>query len=123
LSHHQGDAEKIEKVEKVNTYHVQTFAYYLDRLRSTPDGDGGTLLDQVMIIYGSGMGDGNSHSHHNLPILVAGGGAGQIKGGRHIRYEKDVPVTNLYVSVLGKLGIPIEQFGNSTGPAEHLSDI
>jgi hypothetical protein len=122
LSHHQGDAEKIVKVEKVNRFHVETFAYYLDKLRSTPDGEG-TLLDNTMIIYGSGMGDGNTHSHHNLPVLLVGGGAGQVRGGRHLRYEKDTPLTNLYVSVLGKLGIPAEQFGDSTGPAPNLSDV
>jgi hypothetical protein len=122
LSHHQGDREKIAKVEKVNTYHVETFAYYLDKLRSTVDGDA-TLLDNTMILYGSGMGDGNTHSHHNLPVLLVGGGAGQLKGGRHIRYEKDAPLTNLYVSVLDKLGIPTEQFGDSTGPAQHLSGV
>jgi hypothetical protein len=76
-----------------------------------------------MIIYGSGMGDGNTHSHHNLPVLLAGGGAGQLHGGRHVRYEKDTPIANLYVSVLGRLGVAVEGFGDSTGPAEYLSDV
>jgi hypothetical protein len=102
LSHHQGDVEEIAKVEKVNTYHVRMFAYCLDKLRSISDGEG-TLLDSVMILYGSGMGDGNTHSHHNLPALLVGGGAGQLAGGRHIRYQTDTPLSNLYVTCLESL--------------------
>jgi hypothetical protein len=122
LSHHQQDTGKIEKLIKINVFHMQMFAYYLEKLRNTPDGDG-SLLDSVMIVYGSGMSDGNSHSHLNLPILLAGGGGGQLSGGRHLRYERDTPHTNLFVSLLEKLGIPTESFGDSNGKAEHLSGV
>jgi hypothetical protein len=122
LSHHGGDVEKIAKLTKVNLYHVQMFAYYLEKLASTPDGDG-SLLDHLTIVYGSGMSEGNNHNHHNLPTLVVGGGAGQFKGGRHLRYPQYTPVTNLFVSVLDKLGVPVENIGDSTGSIEHLSDV
>jgi hypothetical protein len=119
LSHHQGDTSKIDKVIKINVFHLTMFAYYLEKLRSTPDGDG-SLLDSLTILYGSGMSDGNSHSHVNLPVLLAGGGSGQLSGGRHLQYPRDTPLTNLYVSLLAGLGIPAEKFGDSTGRAEHL---
>ena len=121
-SHHQNDPAKLEKLAKINTFHMQQFAYFLDKLQSTPDGDG-TLLDHSMMIYGSGISDGNIHFHMDLPIIVAGGGGGTLQGGRHLRYGGDTPLTNLYVSVLGKLGVPVEQFGDSTGKLPYLSDI
>jgi hypothetical protein len=120
ISHHQGDKEKIAKCAKVNAFHMQMFAHFLEKLRSTPDGDG-SLLDSSILIYGSGMSDGNDHLHLDLPVLLAGGGAGQIKGGRHVRYPKETPVTNLHISVLDKLGIPIDSFGDSTGKLGGLS--
>jgi hypothetical protein len=122
LSHHGGDVEKIAKLTKVNLYHVQMFAYYLEKLASTPDGDG-SLLDHLTIVYGSGMSEGNNHNHHNLPTLVVGRGAGQFKGGRHLRYPQYTPVTNLFVSVLDKLGVPVDSIGDSTGTVEHLSEV
>ena len=122
LSHHGGDAKKIERLIKVNQYHARMFAYYLERLRETRDGDG-TLLDQSMIIYGSGMSDGNGHNHHNLPTLLVGGGAGQVTGGRHLRYEAETPVTNLFLTVLDKLGVPAETIGDSTGRMQQLSSV
>ena len=121
-SHHQNDPAKLEKLAKINTFHMQQFAYFLDKLQSTPDGDG-TLLDHSMLIYGSGISDGNIHFHMDLPVVMVGGGGGALKGGRHLRYANDAPLTNLYVSVLGKLGIPVEQFGDSTGKLEYLSEI
>ena len=121
-SHHQNDPAKLEKLAKINTFHMQQFAYFLDKLQSTPDGDG-TLLDHSVLIYGSGISDGNIHFHMDLPIVMVGGGGGTLKGGRHLRYANDTPLTNLYVSVLGKLGIPVEQFGDSTGKLEYLSEI
>ena len=120
LSHHQGDAGMIAKVLRINIYHSQMFAYFLEKLRSTPDGDG-SLLDHSMILYGSALSDGNRHSHQNLPVLLAGGGAGKLPGGRHLRYPKDTPMTNLYLTMLDKLGIPVENFGDSTGKLELLS--
>jgi hypothetical protein len=121
LSHHGGNTEKIEKLIKVNRYHAGMFAYYLDRLRETDDGDG-SLLDQTMILYGSGMSDGNGHNHHNLPTMLVGGSSAMVAGGRHLRYPVGTPVTNLFLSVLDKLGVPTEAFGDSTGQlADHLS--
>ena len=122
LSHHQGDVEKLEKLAKVSILHMQMFAYYLERLRSTPDGDG-SLLDHVTLLYGSGMSDSDLHDAHNLPMLLAGGGAGQIRGGRHLRYPRDTPLTNLYMTVLNQLGVPVESIGDSTGQVAHLSDV
>ena len=121
-SHHQNDPAKLEKLAKINTFHMQQFAYFLDKLQSTPDGDG-TLLDHSMLIYGSGISDGNIHFHMDLPIIVAGGGGGTLQGGRHLRYASDTPLTNLYVSVLDKLGVPVGQFGDSTGKLPYLSEI
>lgn len=124
LSHHGGNTEKIEKLTKVNHYHTEMFAYYLDRLRATQDGDG-SLLDQSLIIYGSGMSDGNGHLHHDLPTVLVGGGAGALAGGRHLRYsrESETPVTNLFLSVLDKLGVPMDALGDSTGRLDLLSDL
>ncbi|MGE3512530.1 MAG: DUF1552 domain-containing protein [Vicinamibacterales bacterium] len=120
ISHHQGDADKIAKCAKVNLFHMQMFAYFLDRLRATPDGEG-NLLDSSIIMYGSGMSDGNVHAHLDLPLLLAGGAAGHLKGGRHLRYPSGTPVTNLHLTVLDKLGIPMERFGDSTGMLNELS--
>jgi hypothetical protein len=120
LSHHRGDPASIAKLAKVNTYHVKMLAYYLERLRSTRDGDG-TLLDHTMIVYGSAFADGNLHTNVDIPILLAGGGTAKIKSGRHIRYPKGTPVTNLYLSMLDKMGIPLDNLGDSTGKLELLS--
>ena len=122
LSHHGRNPDKMQKLAKVDAYHVKTFAYYLEKLAATPDGDG-SLLDHVMILYGCGMSDGSRHDHHNLPLLLAGGGAGSLKAGRHIRYPHETPVTNLYLTLLDKLGVPTEAMGDSTGKVEHLSGV
>jgi hypothetical protein len=123
VTHHMNDPEKIEKVAKINTYHVQAFAYLLDRLRKTPDGDG-TLLDHSMILYGSSISDGNAHTHHDLPLLLAGGASGQLKGGRHIRYSKETPMTNLLLNMMDKAGVPLpDKLGDSTGELERLTDV
>jgi hypothetical protein len=121
-SHHQNDPAKLEKLAKINRYHMQHFAYFLDKLRQTPDGEG-TLLDHSIFVYGSGISDGNIHFHLDLPMVVVGGGAGTLKGGRHVRYGNDTPLANLYVSVLDKLGAPMDQFGDSTGQLDYLSGI
>jgi hypothetical protein len=113
ISHHAGEAEKIAKMIKVNQYHMTLFSYLLDRLRSTPDGDG-TLLDHVTMMYGYGMADSNTHSPYDIPLVLAGGGAGTIKGGRHLRF-KDQPLANLHVTLLDNLGVPVSQIGDSTG--------
>jgi len=116
LSHHGGSAEKIEKLIRVNGYHTEMFAYYLDRLKNTRDG-AGSLLDNSTILYGSGMSDGNGHNHHNLPTLIIGGGSGTINGGRHVLYprERETPVANLFLDLLAKFDIPLDSFGDSTG--------
>ena len=121
-SHHQNNPAKIAKLEKINAFHVSLFAHFLDRLRATNDGDG-TLLDQVMITYGCGISDSNQHLHDNLPMLVAGGGAGQISGGRHLRYPSDTPMTNLLLTLLDKMGVPMDRLGDSTGQLRELSNL
>ena len=112
ISHHQKDPVKLEKLRKINHYHVELFSEFIARLASTPDGDG-TLLDNSMIVYGAGMSDSNSHGSYNLPILLAGTGAG--RGGRHVKYPEDTPLANLHLSLLDKMGVPIEALGDATG--------
>ncbi len=114
LSHHQRKAEKLEKIQKINTFHIEQVAYLLWKLKSVKEGDG-TLLDHCMIVYGAGISDGNAHNHDNLPILLAGKGGGSIKPGRHVRYPKETPLTNLYVSMLDRFGAKVDSFGDSTG--------
>ena len=117
LSHHSNNPVKVGKVLQIDVFHAQLFAHFLDRLRSTPDGDG-SLLDHSMIVYGSGMSRGNGHSYEDLPILLAGGKAAQISGGRHVRYPRDTPITNLWVTLLDKLGVAGENVGDSNGRLE-----
>ena len=112
ISHHQRDPAKLAKLTKINQFHVQIFSDFLARLAATPDGDG-TLLDHSMIIYGAGMADSNAHASENLPILLAGGGAGT--GGRHVRYSADTPLANLHLSLLDRLGVPVESLGHANG--------
>lgn len=123
VTHHQNDPEKIEKTAKINQLHAQTFAYLLQKMHSTPDGDG-TLLDHSMILYGSSISDGNAHTHDNLPLVLAGGGCGQVKGGRHIRFPKETPMNNLLLTMLSKAGLhPSAKLGDSNGFLEHLSEV
>lgn len=121
-SHHQNDPIKLEKLAKINTFHMQQFSHFVNTLQSTPDGDG-TLLDHSTLIYGSGISDGNIHFHMDLPIVVVGSAGGRLKGGRHLRYDNDTPLANLFVSLLDKLDVPVEQFGDSTGQLPYLSEI
>ena len=121
ITHHQNDLEKINKVAKIDAYLVKTFADFLQKLKSTRDGDG-NLLDHSLIVYGSSLSDANAHTHHDLPIVLAGGGCGQLKGGRHLRYPKDTPMNNLLVGVLDKAGVPLENFGDSTGKLRNVFD-
>jgi hypothetical protein len=113
-SHHQNNAARLEALTKINTYHVTLVAHLLNRLKSTPDGDG-TLLDHSLILYGSGMSTSNIHNHSPLPILVAGGAAGKMKGGRHVKYPENTPMANLLLTILDKAGIPQQSVGDSTG--------
>jgi len=114
LSHHSNVKENIERFSVLNTYHVGLFAYFLEKLRATPDGDG-TLLDHSLVLYGSGMSDGNQHNHTDLPVVLAGGASGRLKGGRHLRHPKNTPMANLLVAMLDTLGIRTDKFGDSNG--------
>ncbi len=119
LSHHGNDPEKIARMAKINAYHVSLFAYFLGRLKATPEGNG-TLLDHSLLLYGSGIGNPNVHDHTNLPVLVAGGAAGGMKGNRHIRYKEPVPLANLHLTLLDKVGVKIDSFGDSNGKITDL---
>jgi Protein of unknown function (DUF1552) len=118
VTHHQGDPEKIAKTTQINIFHTKMLAYYLEKLRATPDGDG-SLLDHSMIVYGSALSDGNLHLYTDLPLLLVAGGVKGIKGGRHVRYRGGVPMTNLLLTMLDKAGVPhVETLGDSTGRLE-----
>jgi hypothetical protein len=117
VSHNNGVAEQVAKKAKIDAYHLGLFAGFLERLRATPDGDG-NLLDHCLFLYGSGMSNGNQHTHDNLPILVAGGAAGRVTGGRHIRLENYTPLSNLMVTILDKAGVRTDQFGESWGSVD-----
>jgi hypothetical protein len=114
LSHHQNNKEKLEKVAQINRFHVAQFAYMLEKLKAVKEGDG-TLLDNCMIVYGAGIGDGNAHNHDELPVLFAGKARGTIKTGRHVRYKKNTPMANLFLAMLDRLDVKLEAFGDSTG--------
>ena len=122
LTHHGNDAEKIAKMSKINQFHVSLFAYLVEKLKATPDGDG-CLLDHAMYLYGSGMGNPNAHDHINLPILVAGGGGGRMKGGRHVRYTEPTPLANLHLTLLEKAGARMDSFADSHGKVDELLNI
>jgi hypothetical protein len=122
LTHHRNNPEWIEKVTKINCFHLEQFAYFINKLKSTPDGDG-TLLDRMMVVYGSGLSDGNQHTHNELPVVLAGAGNGALRPGRHVRYPKETPMNNLYVAMLDHMGVPPEKIGDSTGELEHLTDL
>jgi len=121
VTHHQNDPDKIAKVVKINTLHARTFAYLVDKLKSTPDGDG-SLLDHSLILYGSSISDGNAHTHFDLPLVLVGGGGG-IPCGRHIRFPKETPMNNLLLSMLDRVGVPIDHLGDSTGATRSLSEV
>ncbi len=120
LSHHGNEAAKLEKIRKINEFHTRQLAYLLQKLNSIPEGDG-TLLDHSMIVYGSGNSDGNAHNHDNLPIVMAGGGCGTLKTGRHVRYPKETPLNNLWLAMLNRMDVEIAQLGDSTGELRNLS--
>ncbi len=119
LTHHGNDPEKIARVAKINAFHVSLFAYFLEKLKATPEGDG-CLLDHALYLYGSGMGNPNVHDHVNLPILVAGGGAGSVKGGRHIKYAEPAPLANLHLTLLERAGVRLDAFADSKGKVDEL---
>lgn len=120
LSHHGGDRSKQDKIRTINRFHITQFAYLLDKMKAVREGEA-TLLDNAMIVYGSGIGDGNAHNHDNLPILLAGRAGGAIASGRHIRYETGTPLTNLYLAMLDRLNVKCDSLGDSTGRLGKLS--
>jgi hypothetical protein len=120
LTHHSGDKQKIEKVTQINCYHIKSLVYALDKLKAVREVDG-TLLDRSMIVYGSGISDGNRHDHGNLPTILAGRGNGTLKPGRHIRYAPETPMANLFVSMLDRMGVEPEFFGDSKGKLDRLA--
>ena len=123
LSHHRYDLEKLAQLAKINTYHVSLFTHFLDELANMPDGDG-SLLDHSLLMYGASLSDSNKHSHFDLPLLLVGGGAGQLKGGRHLQYPRDTPMTNLLVSQLDKAGVRLDDgLGDSTGRLVELAPL
>jgi hypothetical protein len=120
-SHHGNDPEKLAKIAKINTFHVSLFAQFLEKLKSTADGDG-SLLDNTVYLYGSGMGNSSLHDHENLPILVAGGAACGMRGERHIQYKNGTPLANLHLTLLDRVGVKLDAFGDSNGKIEDLFD-
>ena len=122
ISHHQGDPVKMEKCAHIQRYHIALFAEYLEKLRNTPDGDG-SLLDHVILLFGSGISNSDRHTHGPLPTFVVGGGGGTLKGGRHLIYPEHTPLTNLQLTLLNKLGVPAETLGDSNGQFRELSEL
>lgn len=121
ISHHENDPAKLEEYKRINAWHVAQYAYFLERLRSLKEGDA-NVLDNSMILFGAGMRDGNAHSPRNLPIILAGKAGGSLATGRHLAYEKNTPLCNLYVGMLNRMGAPVERFADSTGELKGLSD-
>jgi hypothetical protein len=119
-SHHNGRPENLSQLTLINTHHVALFARMLQRLQGIKEGEG-TLLDHVVFCYGGGISDGAWHNHNNLPIILAGGGGGTLKGGRHISYGRKTPICNLYLDMLARVGAPLDRFGDSTGRLAQLS--
>jgi hypothetical protein len=120
LSHHGGNEEKKKKIAKINQFHIRQFAYFIQRLKSIKEG-AGTLLDNSMVVYGSGIADGNAHAHHDLPVVFAGRGGKTIETGRHVKYAKDTPMANLFLSMMERVGAPVTRIGDSSGVLSQLS--
>jgi hypothetical protein len=120
ISHHGRDKDKQAKLSKINHYHIELFSYVVDRLSKIQE-PGGTLLDNSMLVYGSGIGDGDRHNHDNLPVLLVGRGGGTIDSGRHIRYYRETPMCNLYLSMLHRMGVEVDRFSDSTGTLKELA--
>jgi len=119
LTHHGNDPQKIAQMAKINAFHVSLFGYYLEKLKATREGDG-SLLDNALILYGSGMGNPNVHDHVNLPIIVAGAGAGSPTGARHIKYDRPTPLANLHLTLLERAGVSMDAFADSKGHVDEL---
>ena len=114
LSHHGNEAEKMASIQKIDQFLADQFAYFLGQLKNTPDGER-SLLDNLMILYGSGLGDANRHDHHDLPVVLAGGAGGTLSTGRHIKLEEETPMNNLFLSMLDRVGAEVAEIGDSSG--------
>jgi hypothetical protein len=119
LSHHQNNPEKKAKIAKINRFHVEQLAYFLGKLKSVKEGER-TLLDNSMIVYGGGISDGNAHNHNDLPVLLAGKGGGSLTAGRHLKFDREIPMTNLYLSMLDRMGVSAQRVGDSTGKLDNI---
>lgn len=120
ISHHNNDPNKVKALQKIDQFHVEQFVYLIEKMKSVKEGQG-TLLDNSMIMLGSGIGEGHRHRHHDLPIILAGRGGGTITPGRHIRYAENTPIANLYLEMLDRMGMEEKSFGDSTGRLDHLT--
>jgi hypothetical protein len=118
MSHHRGDPDKLTKLQKINAYHTKNFAYYLQTLKTTPDGDG-MLLDNMVVLYGASMSNSDLHANYDLPTLLFG--TSKLRGGRHVRFTEEPPKTNLYLTLLDMVGTPVDNLGDSTGKLNLLS--
>jgi hypothetical protein len=119
ISHHQNNQVKMEKIQKIDQFYIEQFSYFLERLKAI-DENGSSLLDNVMIVCGSGISDGNRHAHYDLPVILAGGGGGTFKPGRHVEFDKEVPMTNLYLAMLRRMGVKTDQLGDSDGVVQNV---
>lgn len=122
LTHHRNNKDWMARVELINVFHAELFAYFLDKMKATPEGDS-NLLANSMVVYGSGLSDGNRHTHEDLPVMIVGQGGGVLRTGRHVVYEKQTPMNNLYLTLLEGMGVPAETVGDSTGKLDYLTDI
>jgi hypothetical protein len=121
ITHHGGNVQKLEMVAKINQHHIALFAEFLAKMAAIPEGPG-SLLDHSLFLYGSGMGDPDRHDHSDLPIIVAGGAAGKHRGGKHVRFKEETPLSNLHLTLLNSVGVPLETFADSTGRIDALFD-
>ena len=120
LTHHAGNKEKVLKVAKIERWYMEQFARFLARLDAMKEADGTSVLDNAMIVYGCAIGDGNMHNHDDLPVVLAGGGGGSLHPGRHLKVKRDTPMTNLFVSLLERIGVKAERVGDSTGKLDDV---
>jgi Protein of unknown function (DUF1552) len=122
LTHHRNNKEWMARVEQINVFHAELFAYFIGKLKATPDGDN-NLLANSLVVYGSGLSDGNRHTHEDLPVMIVGQGGGLLRTGRHVVYDKQTPMNNLYLTLLDGMGVPTESLGDSTGKLDYLTDV
>jgi hypothetical protein len=120
MSHHGNNPEKMKVFSTLNTYHVDQLTYFLNKLKAIPDGDG-NLLDHTVVLYGSGMSDGNTHNNYNVPVVVVGGSDLHVKGNRHVKYPKGTPLANLMLGVMDRFGVQTDKFGDSTNEIDLLT--